>query len=142
MEEIIAWNLINESPSKSKIWKRARCRPVINTPDFHEHTKENAFHAQLQYLIILFTVLPQSFSMSYTISYLFKAIIFLKMKVVIPSTHCRHKKMVFSTPRDEFWIFWRDIWEEGTWDRYWQAPKLPLVVSHTYGQHDVLTKVA
>ena len=49
----------------------------------------------------------------------------------------------FSTPRDEFWISWRDIWGEGTWDRYLQAPKLHLVISHTYGQHDVvLTKVA
>ena len=26
------------------------------------------------------------------------------LKVVIPSINCRHKKMVFSTPRDEFWI--------------------------------------
>ena len=63
------------------------------------------------------------------------------MKVVIPSTACRDKKMVFSTPRDEFCISWSDIWEEGTWDRYLQAPKLHLVISHTYGQH-VLTKVA
>ena len=71
-----------------------------------------------------------------------KKIIFYKeMKVVIPSIHCRDKKMVFSTPRDEFWISWRDIWGEGTWDRYLRAPKLHLVISHTYGQH-VLTKVA
>ena len=49
--------------------------------------------------------------------------------------------MFFSTPRDEFWISWRDIWEEETWDRWLQAPKLDLAISHTYGQH-VLTKVA
>ena len=49
--------------------------------------------------------------------------------------------MVFSTPRDEFWISWRDIWGEGTGDRYLQAPKLHLVTSHTYDQQ-VLTKVA
>ena len=63
------------------------------------------------------------------------------MKVVIPSIHCRDKKMVFSTPRDEFWISWRDIWGGWTWDRYLQAPKLHLVISHTYSLH-VLTKVA
>ena len=49
--------------------------------------------------------------------------------------------MVFLTPRDEFWISWRGIWEEGTWDRYSQAPKLHLVISQTNGQY-VLTKVA
>ena len=48
----------------------------------------------------------------------------------------------FSTPRDEFWISWRDICGEGTWDRYLRATKLHLVISHTYGQHVVLTKVA
>ena len=67
--------------------------------------------------------------------------LFYNLKVVIPSINCRHKKMVFSTPRDEFWISWRDIWGEGTWDRYLQAPKLHLVISYTYGQR-VLTKVA
>ena len=30
----------------------------------------------------------------------------------------------------------------GTWDTYLQAPKLHLVISHTYGQRVVLTKVA
>ena len=62
------------------------------------------------------------------------------MKVVISSINCRHKKMVFSTPRDEFRFFGRDIWGEGTWDRYLQAPKMYLVISYTCGQH-VLTKV-
>ncbi len=66
---------------------------------------------------------------------------FLEMKVVIPSTADRHEKMVFSTPHDEFWISWRDFWGKGTWDRYLQAPKIYLIISHTYGQH-VLTKVA
>ena len=63
-----------------------------------------------------------------------------KMKVVIPSTACRHKKMVFSTPHDEFCISGHDIWGEGTSDRYLQAPKIYLVISHTCGQH-ALTKV-
>ena len=63
------------------------------------------------------------------------------MKVVIPSTACRDKKMVFSTPHDEFSISWWDILGKGTWDRYLQAPKLYLVISYTYGQR-VLTKVA
>ena len=62
------------------------------------------------------------------------------MKVVIPSTVCRREKIFFSTPHDEFCISGRDIWEEGTWDRYLQAPKMYLVISHTYGQHE-LTKV-
>ena len=38
----------------------------------------------------------------------------LKMKVVIPSTGCREKNMVFSTPHDEFCISGHDIWGEGT----------------------------
>ena len=63
-----------------------------------------------------------------------------EMKVVIPSTACRHKKMVFSTPHDEFCISGHDIWGEGTSDRYLQAPKMYLVISHTCGQHE-LTKV-
>ena len=53
----------------------------------------------------------------------------------------KKKNVFFDPPRDEFWISWRDILREGTWDRYLQAPKLHLVISHTYGQH-VLTKVA
>ena len=64
------------------------------------------------------------------------------MKVVIPSTACRDKKMVFSTPHDKFWISWRDISGEGIWDEYLQDHKLHLVISHTYGQHDVLIKKA
>ena len=36
------------------------------------------------------------------------------LKVVIPSTGCREKNMVFSTPHDEFCISGHDIWEEGT----------------------------
>ena len=36
------------------------------------------------------------------------------MKVVIPSTGCREKNMVFSTPHDEFCISGHDIWGEGT----------------------------
>ena len=63
-----------------------------------------------------------------------------KMKVVIPSTGCREKNMVFSTPHDEFCISGHDIWGEGTSDRYLQAPKMHLVISHTCGQHE-LTKV-
>ena len=48
--------------------------------------------------------------------------------------------MVFSTPHDEFFISGHDILGEGTWDRYLQAPKMYLVISHTCGQH-ALTKV-
>ena len=61
-------------------------------------------------------------------------------KVVIPSTGCREKNMFFSTPHDEFCISGHDIWGEGTSDRYLQAPKMYLVISHTCGQHE-LTKV-
>ena len=57
------------------------------------------------------------------------------MKVVIPSTGYRGKNMVFSTPHDEFCISGHDIWGEGTWDRYLQAPKMYLVISHTRGEH-------
>ena len=35
------------------------------------------------------------------------------LKVVIPSTRCRRKKMSFSTPHDEFYICEHDIWGEG-----------------------------
>ena len=37
-----------------------------------------------------------------------------QMKVVIPSSGCREKNMVFSTPHDEFCISGHDIWGEGT----------------------------
>eukprot|EP00493_Phyllostaurus_siculus_P006531 UN06598 len=36
------------------------------------------------------------------------------MKMVIPSTGCRQKKMYFSTAHDEFFISGHEIWEEGT----------------------------
>ena len=49
--------------------------------------------------------------------------IFWNMKVVIPSTACRHKKKVFPTPHDEFCISGHDIWGKGTWDRYLQGSK-------------------
>ena len=63
-----------------------------------------------------------------------------EMKVVFPSSGCRGKNMAFSTPHDEFCISRHDIWGEGTSDRYLQAPKMYLVISHTCGQHE-LTKV-
>ena len=44
------------------------------------------------------------------------------LKVVIPSTGCRDKKWFFRPPHDEFCISGHDIWGEGTWDRYLQAP--------------------
>ena len=37
-----------------------------------------------------------------------------EMKMVIPSTRCRRKKMFFSTPHDEFCSSGHDIWGEGT----------------------------
>ena len=60
------------------------------------------------------------------------------MKVVIPSTACRDKKMFFSTPPMMSLGFLDVIfWENG---RDLQAPKIYLVISHTCGQH-ALTKV-
>ena len=51
------------------------------------------------------------------------------------------KKWFFRPPVMSFGFLDVIFWGEGTWDRYLQAPKLHLVISHTYGQH-VLTKVA
>ena len=48
--------------------------------------------------------------------------------------------MVFLTPHDMFCISGHDIGVEGTSDRYLQAPKMYLIISHTCGQHE-LTKV-
>ena len=47
-----------------------------------------------------------------------KANQFLHLKVVIPTTWYRHKKMVFSTPQDEYCVSDHDIGDERTSDGY------------------------
>ena len=55
-----------------------------------------------------------------------------RIHFILDTKSARGKKMVLSTPHDEFWISWRDIWGKGNEDRYVQAPQIYLVISHTY----------
>ena len=52
-------------------------------------------------------------------------------KVVIPSTSYG-KKNVFFDPSWWSFHFWTWYLGEGTWDRYSQAPKMYLIISHTW----------
>ena len=46
-----------------------------------------------------------------------------RIHFILDTKSARGEKMVLSTPHDEFWISWRDIWGKGTWCSYLQAPK-------------------
>ena len=48
---------------------------------------------------------------------------FHHMKVVTPSTACRHKKMLLSTPHDEFCISGHDIWGKEVQIDTYKRPK-------------------
>ena len=63
------------------------------------------------------------------------------MKVVIPRTVCRVKKMVFSTPRGQYEGYDQTIGGEKTSDDPFQVSNNEFHGGYTCGQH-VLTKVA
>ena len=63
------------------------------------------------------------------------------MKVVIPRTACRDKKMVFSTPRGQYECYDQTIGGEKTSDDPFQVSNNEFDGGYTCGQHE-LTKVA
>ena len=66
--------------------------------------------------------------------------IFCQMKVVIPTTSCRHEKMVFSTPLSEYKVYEQNISEEKTSDKPFQVSNIICDGGYTCGQQ-LLTEV-
>ena len=56
------------------------------------------------------------------------------LKVVIPTTSCRHEKMVFSTPLSEYKVYDQNISKEKTSDNPFQVSNIICAGGDTCGQ--------